>query len=336
MGSIFYNTSSERANYMVELAGISKSFHSYKAVNDVSFTVNDGEIMVLLGTSGCGKTTTLKMINGLIQPDSGTISIGKETLTAANATRLRRKTGYVMQQNGLFPHYTVEENIGVVPTLSGWPRHRIREATYTLMERLHLSPDRFATQYPAMLSGGQQQRVGIARALVADPPLLLMDEPFGALDPVTRLQVREDFMGLEEAGARTIIMVTHDIEEAFMLGNRICLMDSGRIVQLGTPAELLFKPASDFVRTFCNPHRTLLEFRVIRIQELCPWLPDYTPDNNAATATLPATADCWQVMELLSTGTELVTTHCAGKQKMINRVNLPEAMNQYKKALQHK
>lgn len=321
---------------MVELDGISKSFQSYKAVNDVSFTVNDGETVVLLGTSGCGKTTTLKMINGLIQPDSGSIHIGKQTINLANATQLRRKIGYVMQQNGLFPHYTVEENIGVVPSLLGWPRRQIQEACYALMDRLHLSPERFAGKYPAMLSGGQQQRVGIARALVADPPLLLMDEPFGSLDPVTRLQVRRDFMGLEEAAARTVIMVTHDIEEAFILGNRICLMDAGSIIQSGTPAELLFNPATEFVYTFFNQQRTLLEFRVIRLHQLCRWLPDYIPGSeNANAGSLPDTADCWQVMELLSTGTELVITSCAGQPKMVNRTVLPEAMNQYKKALQH-
>lgn len=321
---------------MVALTGISKSFQSYKAVNDVSFTVNDGETMVLLGTSGCGKTTTLKMINGLIQPDSGDIRIDNESVTLSNATTLRRKTGYVMQQNGLFPHYTVEENISVVPVLLGWPRAKIREACYTLMEKLHLPPDRFAGQYPDALSGGQQQRVGIARALAANPPLVLMDEPFGSLDPVTRFQVRRDFMELNEVRSRTVVMVTHDIEEAFLLGNRIGLMDRGSIVQSGTPAELLFQPANEFVRLFFHQHRTLLEFRVIRIKDICRWLPDFTEEYLAPdTATLPPTADCWQIMELFSGGTASVITRCGNQQKKIDRQSLPEAMNQYKKAIQH-
>lgn len=321
---------------MVELAGISKSFQSYRAVNDVSFTVNDGEIVILLGTSGCGKTTTLKIINGLIAPDSGTVRIGKETLAASNATQLRRSIGYVMQQNGLFPHYTVEENIAVVPSLLGWQRERIREACYTLMEQLHLPPDRFAGQYPDTLSGGQQQRVGIARALAANPPLLLMDEPFGSLDPVTRLQVRSDFMGLERVGARTVIMVTHDIEEAFMLGNRICLMDRGSIVQSGPPSELLFRPANAFVSHFFEQHRALLEFRVIRLEDISDWLPEFVPEESTtAPAHLPATADCWQVMELFSAGAEVVITTCGQTQKKIDRYSLAEAMSRYKKAIQY-
>ena len=244
---------------MIEVKNITKTFGAYTAVDNISFTVGEGETVVFLGSSGSGKTTLLKMINRLIDPDSGEILIDGRRITERRLEDLRRKIGYVFQNNGLFPHYTIEENIGTVPRLLRWERQRIAERTSTLMEKLQLPPDHYRTAYPRELSGGQQQRVGIARALAADPPILLMDEPFGALDPITRSSVRKDFKELDELRSKTIILVTHDVQEAFELADRILLMDKGKIVQQGTPDELLFSPNADYVRQFLQEQRFQLE-----------------------------------------------------------------------------
>ena len=244
---------------MIEVKNITKTFGAYTAVDNISFTVQDGETLVFLGSSGSGKTTLLKMINRLLEPDSGEILIDGRRINEQRVEDLRRSMGYVFQNNGLFPHYTIEENIGTVPRLLHWDRQRIAQRATTLMEKLQLRPEQYRSAYPRELSGGQQQRVGIARALAADPPILLMDEPFGALDPITRTHVRKDFKELDELRSKTIILVTHDIQEAFELGDRILLMDKGKIVQQGTPDELLFKPAGDYVRQFLQEQRFQLE-----------------------------------------------------------------------------
>jgi osmoprotectant transport system ATP-binding protein len=221
--------------------------------------VNEGENVVLLGTSGCGKTTLLKMINRLIEPSSGEIWIGGKNIGGQPPAALRKKIGYVLQNTGLFPHYTISENIAVVPRLLGWDKQKIYARTTALLEKLHLPPGKYLSSYPHELSGGQQQRVGLARALAANPPILLMDEPFGALDPITRASVKKDFKELDELKSTTIILVTHDIQEAFELADRICLLDKGKIVQAGTPDDLLFRPADDYVRHFIGDQRFQLE-----------------------------------------------------------------------------
>lgn len=248
---------------MIKVEKLSKSFGKTKAVSNVSFEVAGKETLVLLGTSGCGKTTLLKMLNRLIEPGSGKISINGEDILKTKPESLRRGIGYVMQNNGLFPHYTVAENIAVVPQLLGWSKQKTEDRTCELLEKLHLDK-KYLNSYPNELSGGQQQRVGLARALVADPPVLLMDEPFGALDTVTRSKIQAEFNALDELKRKTIIMVTHDVQEAFELGDRICLMDKGSIVQLGTPADLLFSPADKFAAAFLNDQRLLLEFKSIK------------------------------------------------------------------------
>ncbi|UYQ93402.1 ABC transporter ATP-binding protein [Chitinophaga horti] len=235
---------------MITASHLVKRFDNTVAVNDVSFTVNEGENLVLLGTSGCGKTTTLRMLNRLTEPDAGKITINGKDVTALQPDILRRGIGYVMQHNGLFPHYTVEENIAIVPQLLQWDKKRIKERVKELLGKLNLSYEQHAHLFPQALSGGQQQRVGLARALAADPPVLLMDEPFGALDPINRQKIRKDFAELEELKKKTILMVTHDVREAFELADRVCLMDQGQIVQLGTPAELREQPANEFVSAF--------------------------------------------------------------------------------------
>lgn len=228
---------------------ISKHFHGIEAVKDVSFRVGEGETMVLLGTSGCGKTTTLKMLNRLIEATSGRIEILGKNIADEKPEIFRRSIGYVSQNNGLFPHYTVEENIAIVPRLLNWQADEIQRHTARWLEQLKM-PVHFKAKYPGELSGGQQQRMAIARALIADPPVLLLDEPFGALDPVTRASVRKDFAELPALQQKTVVLVTHDVQEALQMGDQIALMDQGRIVQQGKPGDLLFRPANEFVRTF--------------------------------------------------------------------------------------
>jgi len=244
---------------MIEVQNITKTFGTHKAVDNISFSVGAGENVVFLGTSGCGKTTLLKMINRLLEPDSGEISIGGHRIRDQRPEQLRKKIGYVFQNNGLFPHYSIEENIGIVPRLLGWDKQKIAARTTQLMEKLRLPPAQYRNAYPNELSGGQQQRVGIARALAANPPVLLMDEPFGALDPITRARVRKDFKELDELRSTTIVLVTHDVQEAFELADRIFLMDKGAIAQQGTPDQLLFEPGGEYARDFFEEQRFQLE-----------------------------------------------------------------------------
>lgn len=278
---------------MIKVEQLSKHFGSIKAVDGISFEVSDHEKLILLGTSGCGKTTTLKMINRLIEPTSGSIFIDGKNIYKQSPEILRRSIGYVLQNNGLFPHYTVAENIAIVPQLLKWDTKRIERRIAGLIEKLHLSKDQLKV-YPNELSGGQQQRVGLARALVADPPVLLMDEPFGALDNVTRAKIHKEFKALDELGGKTVIMVTHDVQEAFELGDRICLMDKGKFVQIGTPTELLYKPVNHFVTSFLKEQRLQLEFKAVQIKDIWALLPNAKKDGNI---DLYADISVWSGME---------------------------------------
>ncbi|WP_419700568.1 ABC transporter ATP-binding protein [Mucilaginibacter sp. NFX135] len=279
---------------MIKVEGISKHFGKIKAVDTISFEVQEQENLILLGTSGCGKTTTLKMINRLIEPTSGSIFIKGENIADEQPEILRRGIGYVLQNNGLFPHYTVAENIAVVPQLLKWDKKKIAHRTAELMEKLHLSPD-YLHVYPHELSGGQQQRIGLARALVSDPPVLLMDEPFGSLDNVTRAAIHKEFKALDELKRKTIIMVTHDVQEAFELGDRICLMDHGKIVQSGTPADLLFTPANKFVKDFLKDQRLQLEFKAIQLLDIWDLLSKHHKEIH--TSSLSTDTDLWTALE---------------------------------------
>ena len=272
---------------MIKVEHLSKHFGKVKAVDGISFDVNEHENLVLLGTSGCGKTTTLKMLNRLIEPTHGKIFINHKNILEQQPEILRRSIGYVLQNNGLFPHYTVGENIAIVPQLLKWDKKQTDHRVSELMEKLHLSKE-YLNVYPNELSGGQQQRVGLARALVADPPVLLMDEPFGALDNVTKATIHAEFKALDELKKKTIIMVTHDVQEAFELGDRICLMDAGKIVQQGTPAELLFKPKNKFVEDFLKEQRLQLEFRSVLLQDIKQEISGIGEDESV-----------WSVMEKL-------------------------------------
>jgi len=255
---------------MIKLEEVTKVYpDGTEAVKGVSFEIPKGEFCVLLGPSGCGKTTTLKMINRLIPVTSGRILIDGKDIAKVDENELRRGIGYAIQEIGLFPHMTVEENIGTVPRLLRWPKEKIQRRVEELLELVGLvPPGEFINKYPAELSGGQRQRVGVARALGADPPILLMDEPFGAIDPITRERLQDEFLRIQEEIKKTIVFVTHDINEAVKMGDRIALMREGRLIQYATPAELLAHPKDDFVRDFVGADRTLKALRLLRVREV--------------------------------------------------------------------
>jgi len=266
---------------MIEVNGLTKTYGLLNAVDKVSFKVNTGETLALVGTSGSGKTTTLKLINRLIEPSGGQIFLDGEDIYALPPEQMRRRMGYVIQNIGLFPHYTIADNIAVVPKLLDWNKEKIQERSRYLLDRLKLSFREYAHKYPHQLSGGQQQRVGIARALAADPPVILMDEPFGALDPITRNVIRQDFIDMEELSSKTTIIVTHDVEEAFELADRICVLDKGRVQQVGTPKELLFRPANAFVKAFIAEKKLDLQIRIFTLDDIFDHLPDVKEFSSA-------------------------------------------------------
>ncbi len=218
-------------------------------IPDLSFTVNRGEFVTILGSSGCGKTTTLKMINGLLKPDSGQILIDGQPLADLDIVKLRRHMGYVVQQIGLFPHMTIAQNIGVVPQMLGWDKAKIVSRVTQLLKLVRLDPQKYAGRYPSQLSGGQQQRIGVARALATNPPYVLFDEPFGALDALTRLELQKEIKRIHDTLAgKTFLFVTHDINEALFLGERVMVMNRGQIEQFATPKEVVAHPATEFVK----------------------------------------------------------------------------------------
>ena len=241
---------------MIQFQSVSKRFpNGVDAVRDLTLEVQEGETLVLLGTSGCGKTTTLRMVNRLTEPTSGCIQIAGENVLDQNPILLRRKIGYAIQHIGLFPHMTVGENIAVVPRLLNWSPERIGARVDEMIAMIGLDPNEVRDRYPPQLSGGQRQRIGVARALAADPRIVLMDEPFGALDPITREQLQNEFLELESEIKKTILFVTHDLFEAVKMGDRIALLDEGRLQQTATPSELVEHPANEFVDQFLGQHR---------------------------------------------------------------------------------
>ncbi|GAB3322996.1 ABC transporter ATP-binding protein [Larkinella ripae] len=265
---------------MIKVRHLTKRYPNHTAVDAISFTVQERETLVLLGTSGSGKTTTLKMINRLIEPTSGTVEINGVDTQRLVPHELSRSIGYVVQETGLFPHYTVGENIALVPRLLNWDPNRIQNRTRELLAMLRLS-EKQLTEYPDQLSGGQRQRVGLARALAAQPPILLMDEPLGALDPITRSEIRREFRNLAELRQKTVILVTHDIREALELGDRIGLMDHGKIQQIGTPKELLLKPANAFVRRFFGDQWLAFQLELLTLRDLVPYILPEVPEPAA-------------------------------------------------------
>ncbi len=254
---------------MIKLEKVTKVYpDGTKAVNGMSFEVNQGELCVFLGPSGCGKTTTMKMINRLIPITDGKIYIDGVENTRINDSELRRNIGYAIQEIGLFIHMTVGQNIETVPVLKGWSKSRRRERAEELLELVRMKPSEFIDKYPNELSGGQRQRVGVARALGADPPILLMDEPFGAIDPINRVELQSEFLKIQQKIKKTIIFVTHDIYEAIKMGDRIALMKDGKLVQYDTPANLLYRPKDAFVEGFVGADRALKGLQLLRIKEV--------------------------------------------------------------------
>ncbi len=271
---------------MITFESVSKTYPGgVEAVRGLSMEVAEGETLVLLGTSGSGKTTTMKMVNRLIDPTAGRILVDGTDIMARDPIELRRSIGYAIQHIGLFPHMTVGENIAVVPRLLEWSREDIHTRVDMLLTTVGLEPEEFRDRFPSQLSGGQRQRVGVARALAADPPLVLMDEPFGALDPITREQLQNEFQELESEIQKTIIFVTHDVFEAAKMGDRIALLDAGVLQQLSTPAELVEHPANEFVDHFLGQHRFQLSLltqtlRTIPLEEVAaPEAPAEMPDT---------------------------------------------------------
>lgn len=273
---------------MLKFDNVSKVYtDGFQAVKSISFEIPKGEILVLIGPSGCGKSTTMKMINRLVPHTSGSISIGGKDITKLNKAELRRNIGYVIQQIGLFPHYTIAKNIAIVPELKGWSKNKINERVNDLLKMVGLAPEIYANRYPSELSGGQQQRVGVARALAADPDIILMDEPFGALDPITRDQLQRELLSLQKKLQKTIIFVTHDMDEALKLGDRIAIMRDGDLLQLDTPEKILHEPAFGFVEEFIGKHRMIQNPELMPITDVIAdkvskTLPNRSPERALA------------------------------------------------------
>jgi osmoprotectant transport system ATP-binding protein len=266
---------------MITLENLTKTFTqkngtTNKAVDNVSLHVPAGEMCVLLGPSGCGKTTTLKMINRLIPATSGRILINGEDTSTQDTTTLRRNIGYVIQQIGLFPNMTIEENITVVPRMLGWNKKQCHERATELMSMVALDPTKFLHRYPREMSGGQQQRIGVIRALAADPPVLLMDEPFGAVDPINREVIQNEFLDMQRQLKKTVMLVSHDIDEALKLGDRIAVFGQGKIVQCASPDELLATPANEFVGSFVGQDRTLKRLLLVQAGDVTDQQPTIT------------------------------------------------------------
>ena len=269
---------------MIAFDAVSKAYGGRPIVDRLSLDIRAGELSVLVGPSGCGKSTTLRMINGLIAPDSGTVRVNGQDVAGADPQALRRGIGYAIQAGGLFPHWDVARNIGTVPRLLGWPEARVAARVTELLSLLGLPPAEYAAKRVAQLSGGQQQRVGVARALAADPKLVLLDEPFGALDPVTRRDLQTAFRRIQRDTRKTAVFVTHDMDEALLLADRIFVLNEGRLAQAGTPAEILQRPASDFVRRFVAGEPGAMRGLAVRLVAdilrpgAAPGAPEIAPD----------------------------------------------------------
>ena len=308
----------------IELSNVTKSYPNQpqSAVENFSMSINPGELIMLVGPSGCGKTTTMKMINRIIEPTSGSIKIDGEDILSLDQNTLRRRIGYVIQQIGLFPHMTIAENVSVVPKLLGWDKAKTAARVDELLSLVDLDPSKFANRYPKQLSGGQQQRIGVARALAADPPVMLMDEPFGATDPITREKLQDEFLRLQATIGKTIVFVTHDFDEAIKLGDRIAVLsERSQIEQFDTPANILANPASEYVSSFIGEGAALKRLALIPIS---------TAKLGAATASGPSVMISENLREaldhiVLNGGSPVPVTDAKGKE--VGSISVKEISN---------
>ncbi len=282
---------------MIEMSGLSKSYDGTVVVDDISMRLPTGSLTVIVGTSGSGKSTLLRLVNRLIQPDAGEVRLDGVRWTDIPLTELRRRIGYVIQDHGLFPHWSVARNIGTVPALLGWDRVRIQRRVREVMQLLRLDPDEFSGRFPHQLSGGQAQRVGVARALAANPDVLLMDEPFGALDPVIRKSAQHELADLHRSIGSTILMVTHDMGEALLLADRIAVMDGGKIVQMGSPDMIVAKPDNAFVRSLIAEGE-----RAFRHLALLPLAPMLRPGTASGPPIPPASSLAEALSQMIWSG----------------------------------
>jgi len=307
------DASIEKKAAPIELVGIRKQYpDGTVAVGDLSLEVRAGELVVLIGPSGCGKSTVLRMINRLIEPTAGKILLDGEDVTRTDPVQLRRRIGYVIQNVGLFPHQTIQANVGTVPRLLGWPRARVRERSDELLELVGLDPAQFGKRYPQELSGGQRQRVGVARALAADPVVLLMDEPFSAVDPIVRGRLQEEFLRLQADVRKTIVLVTHDLDEAVRLGDRIAVLSQGgKLEQADPPADLLGRPASSFVREFVGADRGIRRLAVTPVTR--DMLEPLTGDDDAHPAAELGTSLYDALATMLVTNSDYLRLTDGGK-----------------------
>ncbi len=310
---------------MIEFRGVSKTYPGTErpVVNDLSFEVPEGEVCVLVGPSGCGKTTSMRMVNRLIEPSQGEVLIDGEPNTAMSGTQLRRKIGYAIQQIGLFPHRTIADNVATVPSLLEWDRGRIKERVNGLLELVGLDPGDYRDRYPVELSGGQQQRVGVARAMAADPPIMLMDEPFGAVDPITRERLQDEFVKIQGDIKKTIVFVTHDIDEAIKMGDKIAILRQGGFLeQYDSPENILANPASEFVESFVGADRVLKRLSLMRVGDM-----NLEPVNGEGSG-LPAISSDLTVRDALSemmgSGTERAVVERDGERRLITMSAIEE------------
>ena len=305
---------------MIEFQHVTKSFKDNKVLSDISLTIEDGELVAIIGSSGCGKTTTLKMINRLIRPTKGKIFIDGKDIEDMNKVEMRRSIGYVIQQAGLFPHMTVRENIELIQRLEKKDEEQISKNTEYLMEMVGLNGDEFLDRYPNDLSGGQQQRVGVARALANNPKIMLMDEPFSALDPMTRVSLQDELIALHEKVDKTIVFVTHDMDEAIKIADKICIMKDGHILQYDTPEEILKNPANEFVENFVGKNRIWGSPEFIKVEDIM------IENPVTCTGDLSRTR-CVKRMKERHVDTLLVVDENRKLQGMINRKALYRAKN---------
>jgi osmoprotectant transport system ATP-binding protein len=316
----------------LELRHVSKRYAGQResAIRDLSFTVPAGEVCVLVGPSGSGKTTAMRLINRMITITSGDILLGGRSVLRREPRELRREIGYVIQQIGLFPHQTVGENIATVPRLLGWPKDRVRARVRELLALIDLDPIEMEDRYPAQLSGGQRQRVGVARALAADPPLMLMDEPFGAIDPINRSRLQDEFLRLQDKVKKTVVFVTHDIDEAIKMGDRIAILrEGGVLAQYDTPREILTRPADEFVAQFVGADRGLKRLALTTLAELKLLDPGSVPDRTSnGHLSLPRETSVRDALSLMLTanGEPLTVTDGEGRVEGVLTLGLVEQL----------